>query len=124
MAVRRSGIGIDVDGLDAVVKEFTWRAKRVTPEAGKVTVEYAEKAAQKMRDTVPIDQGDVLDSIDADSMPTIGMGSVYADAGPGHFVARFLENGTVKMSPRPFVGPAADQILGPFADALGDIAGD
>ena len=116
--------GIVVDGLDAVVTEFTWRATTITPEAGKVTVDHAGKAAQLMRDKVPIDSGDTLDSITSDSAPTMSVGGVYADAGPEHFVARFLENGTVKMSPRPFVGPAADQILGPFTDALGDLAGD
>src|SRR5690606_11019204 len=123
MAVR-SRVGFDVDGLDAVVTEFTLRAAKVSPEAGKVAVEYAGKAAQLMRDKVPIGSGETLGSISADSSPTVSMGGGYAAAGPEWFVARFLEYGTVKMSPRPFVAPAADQILGPFAEALGDIVGD
>ena len=50
-----------------------------------------------------------------------------ADAGPdpradeSAFVARFLEHGTVKMSPQPFVGPAADQTFPEFAKDIANL---
>ena len=120
----RASTGLVVEGVDALVRDFTRKATTVQPLAGKAVVESAEKAAQWMRDTVPVDEGDVLDSITSDRAPTPTPGGVYADAGPEHFVARFLENGTVKMSPRPFVGPAADRAVGHLADAIEHLGDD
>lgn len=128
MAFRRQGItpatragargGTVVDGVDALVREFAHKATTIHPEAGATVVEIAGRAAQEMRDTVAVDEGDVHDSITADDTPTPTPAGVYAEAGPEHFVARFLENGTVKMSPRPFVGPVADRMVTELGDAL------
>lgn len=116
-----------IEGLDAVVRDFTRAADRIRPDAGVVVVEWADKAAQKMRDLVPIDEGDVLDSITSDPAPQIDGTGMYAEAGPDTeanaqaFVARFLEDGTSKMSPRPFVHPAAEMILAGFERAVTDL---
>lgn len=115
-----------VDGLDAVVGSFIREAVTVGPKAGAVAVRSADKAAQRMRNTVPIGPPDlhVLNSITSDQTPHIQGGAVYADAGPdpradeGAFVARFLEYGTVKQAPRPFMGPAADQTFPEFVDTV------
>lgn len=109
--------GIVVEGLDETVRAFTRHAATVTPMLGAIVTRHAAKAAQRMRDRVPVDEGDVLESITSDDRPTIDAGRVYADAGPDPaanrqaFVARFLEYGTVKMPPRPFLGPAADETV-------------
>lgn len=115
--------GIVIDGVDEVTSMFTRKATTIRPAAGKVAVEHARKAAQRMRDTVAIgpDPHHVLDSITSDEAPTFRRTEVYADAGPdpradeGAFVARFLEHGTVKQAPQPFVGPAADRQFPEFA---------
>lgn len=121
-ATRDGTRGVVIEGLDAVVSEFSRKADRIPKDAGKTVVEYAEKAAQRMRDRVPVDEGDTLDSISADQRPTLTPGGVYADAGPSWFVARFIEHGTVKMPPRPFVGPAAAETLPEFEKALRGLA--
>lgn len=113
--------GFVVEGVDALVRDFTRKAATVHPEAGRTVVAQAARAADRMRSTVAVDDGDVRDSITSDSAPTLTGTGVYADVGPEHFVARFLENGTVKMSPRPFVGPAADRAVNELADALEEL---
>lgn len=126
-ASHESRSGIIVDGVDAVVTRFTRDAASIRPQAGAVVVHHAERAAQRMRDTVAIgpDPHHVLDSITADTRPTIDRTEVYADAGPdpradeGAFVARFLEHGTVKQAPQPFVGPAADRTIPEFIRDIG-----
>jgi HK97 gp10 family phage protein len=122
----RSGTrgGVVVEGLDAVVRDITRKAALIEPHAGKAVVDHAGRAAQRMRDNVPVDEGDTLDSITSDSAPTPTAGGVYADAGPEHFVARFLENGTVHMSPRPFVGPATDLTIPELEQTLRDLGSD
>lgn len=122
--------GIVVDGVDEVTSMFTRKATTIRPQAGVVAVRHAAKAAQRMRDTVAIgpDPGHVLDSITEDTRPTFHRTEVYADAGPdpradeSAFVARFLEHGTVKMAPQPFVGPAADRTFPDFADDIAKLA--
>jgi HK97 gp10 family phage protein len=128
VASHQGASGVVIDGLDEVVRDLTFRAVAIQPVAAKIVVEHAGKLAQKMRDLVPVDQGDVLDSITADQSATFDASGVYADAGPdpaankAAFVARFLEHGTIKMAPRPFIGPAADQTLDAFVAAMKAIA--
>lgn len=128
-ATRAGKSGLVVDGVDVVVQQFTREALSSSARASAVVVTYAEKAANRMRATVPVDQGDLLDSISADRQATIEDGSVFAEAGPdldenpAAFVARFIENGTVKMSPRPFAGPAADGVLPDFERAMRALSG-
>lgn len=120
--------GIVVEGVDALVKEFTRKAATVGPMAALETVRYAGKAAERMRDRVPIDEGDLLDSVTSDSTPSKDGTAYYADAGPdpaanpGAFKAHFHENGTVHHAPTPFAGPSADLTLPEFAAAIGKLA--
>lgn len=116
-----------VEGLDALVRDITYAADRIRPEAGKAIVEQVADLAQKMRDTVPVDEGDVLDSITEDTAATIDGDGVWAEAGPDKeanpqaFVARFLEDGTVKMSPRSFVEPSLARQIPDLERAVGDL---
>jgi hypothetical protein len=119
-----SGGGIVVEGLDAVVSQFARKAGQLPLGAGAAAVAAAKAAADVQRRLVPIDEGDLLDSITADERPTIDAGSVHADAGPdpaanpGAFKGPLIEHGTVKMSPQPFVGPSADEAMPTFERAL------
>lgn len=120
----RSGKGGSVvaDGVDAIVQDFIREAAGVEDRAEKTVVEFAKKAAGYMRDIVPRDSDDTHDSITADPKATKAGHGVYADAGPEHFVARFLEEGTVKMSPRAFVRPAAEKVLPEFESAIKNLS--
>jgi len=121
--------GVVIEGLDLVVSDFTRKAVTLQPLASAAVVRFAGKAAQKMRDRVPIDEGDLLNSITADNTPSTDGQGVYADAGPelsikGGFKGHLIEHGTVKMGPQPFAGPAADDLFPEFEDAikhLGDL---
>lgn len=114
--------GLVVDGVDLIVSDFMREANTVRPRAERVVVKHADKAAQRMRNNVPIGPPTlhVLNSITSDQRATTDGTRVWADAGPdpsadeGAFVARFLEHGTVHMGPQPFVGPAGDATLPEF----------
>jgi hypothetical protein len=127
---RRAGAKptIVVEGLDAIVQQFTREAAETLPRAADVVVTFSGKVANRMRATVPVDQGDVLDSISADGKATIEPGGIYAEAGPdrdenlGAFVAPFLVNGTVKMPPRWDIQSAADETLSEFERAIRNLS--
>lgn len=110
-----------IEGIDALVRDLTFAAAKVRPEAGKVVVDQAERAAQKMRDRVPIDSGMTLESVTADNHPTVAGNGVSAEAGPEWFVGKFLEEGTAKMGPQPFAEPAMTDQLPEFVRAMNDL---
>ena len=112
--------GTVATGVDAIVAEFTREADLVRPRAAQAVVDAAKDAADLMRDLVPVYEGNVKASITSDPAATVHGFGFYADAGPDSvankeaFVARYLEYGTRKMAPRPFVHPAADRVLPQF----------
>lgn len=120
-ATRQGAGGVVIEGLDVVVRDFTREADTIRPKAERTVVDYAAKAADRMRVLVPIDEGDTLNSISSDSKAATEGNAVYADAGPEWFVARFIEHGTVDTAPQPFVGPAADEVLPQFTKAIKDL---
>lgn len=123
---RRAGAkpGIIVEGVDALVQSFVRDVATVTAGTSALVVEHAGKVGNRMRSTVPIDQGDVLDSISSDRTATVEGAGVFAEAGPDRdenpaaFVAPFLVNGTVKMAPRWDVQSIADEALTDFERAM------
>lgn len=125
-AARRVGAKppIVVEGLDVVVQSFVRDAATVAAGAPQVVVAQIAAVGNQMRATVPVDQGDVLDSISADNEATVEGGTIYAEAGPdldenpAAFVARFLVNGTVKMAPRWDVQSIADKAETEFEQAM------
>lgn len=115
---------VTVEGLDALVNDITRDAVTIRPRAAHLVVEHAGQMAQKMRDRVPVREGNLLDSITADHHATSDGSGVYADAGPDPaandeaFVGPMIEKGTVKMGPQPFMRPAGDEQLPLFVAAL------
>lgn len=120
--------GAVIEGLDALVRDIEREADEIRPRAEKVVVDLAAKAAQRQRDRVPVDEGDLLDSITSDRSATEEGTAVYADAGPdkeenpGGFKGHMIERGTVKMDPQPFVGPSADETLPELEDAVRNLS--
>lgn len=116
--------GIVVEGVDAVVKEFTFHAETVKPAAAALVLYHAEQTAETARQLVPVGQGKTRDSITADRhIESHSYGNeVAAEVGPTWFVGRLLEYGTVHMSPRPFLGPATDTQIPEFERDMDKLA--
>lgn len=96
---------LDVSQVIAFEKRLETAARIVEQEAKDFQQQWGEAWADAMRSTVPRDTGELERSIQQVEPGGITFGKA--------FYWRFLEYGTSKMSPRPFVRPAMKRIRTP-----------
>jgi HK97 gp10 family phage protein len=106
------GASFEIEGYEQIqnrLKELGNKAKRVE---NKAILEGANIVADRMRKEVPVSNIDHLhirDDIQVSKVKRKG-GIPSAEVGPGESTAwraKFLEFGTVKMSPNPFISRSA-----------------
>ncbi len=95
-------------------------ALKVQRQAPQLVAKHAQALEQLAKDLCETDTGRTRDSIGFD-LTDAGMTAVI---GPQTFWAPFLEWGTSKMAPRPFMNPAADEIEPAFGRDLDQLGGD
>lgn len=105
--------------LDALAADLNKAAAGVQREAPVVVGAQAARLVQIARQYAPRSTGTLANSIGS----TTGLG-LSVEVGPTVAYAPFVEYGTSRMGPRPFMGPAADQIQGDFAAAMEALGGD
>lgn len=71
---------------------------------------------------VRVDTGATKNSIGVDL--TVSDGVIAATIGPTTHYAPYLEYGTSRMAPRPFMGPAADAVIPSLEAAIASVGGD
>lgn len=100
--------GFQVDGLAEVVADWAAHANQFPAEARKVTRSHADQSAAKMRSNIAKRTGAAAGSITVDARGS-NRAQAVAEAGPTVPYARFLEYGTSKMAPRPFLDRSVDE---------------
>lgn len=100
--------------------------RKAGPDVGKkarlVVKTTALKVVRSAQLKAPVDTGATKNSISA----TFG-GNAYVSTaviGPTTHYAPYLEFGTARMSPRPFMGPALDQHTETFTQAMTQLGGE
>lgn len=112
---------IETSGVETVASSFAGAAAAIQWKARMQVARTAAEIAGTQRALIPTATGRTKGTIST----TIGDKGMSAAVGPGGkraHIARFLEYGTVKMSPRPFIGPSADKHLPGFEAALERLA--
>ena len=110
---------------DSELLEFVRRVEgvhgRVTEAIKAVIDDAGQKVADRAKDLAPRGKGKLRRSIRATPVDTRSFGAVYTvEVGPTIFYGRFQEDGTAKMSPRSFLGPALAQHEAAIEEALAD----
>lgn len=72
----------------------------------------------------PVDTGNLRASISADILGDGRFGAVEAEVGPTASYGAFVEWGTSRMAPQPYLGPAFDRRAPGLEQALGQLGGD
>ncbi len=105
---------IDVSDVLRFEKRLETAARIVEAEAEQYQQHWGEAWADEMRASVEVDTGNLQRSIDQVEPG----GITFGDA----FYWRFLEYGTSRMAPRPFVRPAMKRIRTPARKDAGERA--
>ena len=92
----------------------------VTRKAQKVVAKTAHDIEADAKSLAPVDTGALRNSISA----TIAIGGLSAEIGPTVHYAPYLEYGTRRMPPQPYMGPAADRRAEAFVQAVEQLGGD
>jgi HK97 gp10 family phage protein len=107
-----------VSGLDDVLAGLAREAATAGSNAAKAATEAAAKVQATAKSLAPKLTGALANSITTDVTQN------GAEVGPTVRYAPFVEYGTSKDSPQPFMGPAAERHEDEFAQLLSDLVGE
>lgn len=112
------GIHVDTSELRKLaldLAEAPSRIQRRAPAAIRKTALGIERDAKIL---CPVDTGNLRSSIGSD------IGVLSAEIGPTAEYGGYVEQGTSRMSPQPYLGPAFDRRIGTLEQALGNAVED
>ena len=108
-------MGWDTSDLDKYIDDLA----KAGPKAEKLTDTVIRKVGfdtvAGAQSIVPVDTGNLKNSIGVD-FEELGF-----EAGPTASYGHFVERGTSRMSPRPYMRPAFDKAIEPLPDVLGQV---
>lgn len=111
-------IRVDASELVALAADMAGGPARLLRSGLSETERSAEAMAQTARQLAPVETGLLRGSITAE------VTGLQAEVGPNVDYAVFVEYGTSRMAPQPFMGPAGDLHEAGYADSLADGAED
>ena len=114
---------IEATNVDVVARDFTKAGVFVQLNVGRLVADTAARVAATQRTLIPVATGKTKSQIKVRLAPD-QLSATVGVSGNRRYIAWFLEYGTVKMGPRPFVGPSASKHLPGFERALAELAVD
>ena len=99
------------------------RAARTTGQRAQLVVRKTAKDIEATaKNMVPVDTGNLKGSIGTSDLRTVGRsGSLGAEIGPTADYGEYVERGTSRMAPQPYMGPAADRHAPAFEQAMAQL---
>lgn len=115
----------------AGVRFDTSQVRKLEADLTTAPVRTIRKATSAVRKTVfdiegdgkvfaPVDTGNLKNSISSE----FHRGGLAGETGPTAEYGHFVEEGTSRMAPQPYMSPAADRREPGFVKAMGQLAGD
>jgi len=106
--VAKAKVDIKLEGVDDVLDAFDRFDKESRVNLRRAVRRNANVLRKAIRERAPVDSGNLRDSIRA-RYDKDGFGADVGPTRPKGSHAHLLEFGTVKMSARPFITPAAEE---------------
>src|SRR4051812_47729795 len=105
-------MGIDTSGLREVKADLGRLSARAVPAASKAVAKVAHDIEATAKQLAPVDTGNLMNSISTD------VRGLTAEIGPTADYGLYVKEGTSRMAPQPYMGPAADQHFPDFDAAM------
>ncbi len=107
--------------LDALIADMTAVPRELDGLVRTVVQKAAADIKADAQLMAPVDTGNLRSSITYETQ--VGADAVTGEIGPTANYGVYVELGTVKMAPQPYLGPAFDRHSDAFEGALGQILG-
>lgn len=113
-----------VEELRSLAKALDFSQAKTRDKAKDVVRKSAFAVERGAKVRAPVDTGNLRNSINTTLFGTglTGTSPIGAEIGPEVRYGEFVERGTWKMAPQPFLGPAFDEVEPSFVAALDDLA--
>lgn len=109
---------IDTSQMNQLAVDLERAPAKVTLASSRAIRKTAYDTEASAKAFCPVDTGHLRASISTSAT------GLYAEVGPTAEYAEYVEDGTSKMAPRAYMGPAFDRHAGQLVTALEIIAGD
>lgn len=110
-------MGFDYSGLREMQADLGRLSARAIPVASAAVAKTALDIEATAKMYAPVDTGALMGSISSD------VNALSAEIGPTVEYGAYVEEGTSRMAPQPYMGPAADQHIPDLERAFDAIAG-
>lgn len=105
----------DLDDLADALLNATGKIVPLVQSATEKSLADIVRVAQNL---VPVDTGYLKSSIGSDPVTVDKKGTVSGVAGPTADYAEYVEDGTSRMGPQPYMGPAAERVAPLWVEAV------
>lgn len=110
----------DVSQLEHLAAELVQASGRLGASTADTVRKTARKVQRAAKQNAPRDTGLLAESIGIDLIGDGRSTEMTAFVGSAVFYGRFLEHGTARMEPKPFLGPALAANRSDFERSIGD----
>jgi HK97 gp10 family phage protein len=116
---------LDVSELQVLVGRLEKKAGGISLEARAVSHDYADKMVKEAKRLVPVDTGTLRQSIRVTPDTEAGRARIAAAGIEAEApYAGFVEFGTARMRPQPYIRPAVRKYTKPYLNELADVGRD
>lgn len=114
---------IDTSDLRKLAADLQVESARVGRDVSAAVRKAAERVRDDAKNRVPVRTGALRNSIGVDTYGDGRSAGMTAVVGPVERYGLFVERGTSKMAPEPFMGPAFEAEAPNLERAIADVAG-
>lgn len=112
------------DELDRIAADLKSTADQTQKKARAVVRQAGLSVANGARTRAPVDTGFLRSSIRMRNAKSGQRNTVSVEVTASAHYAVYVEYGTSRMGPQPYMAPAADRVMPTFAEAVSRIGGD
>jgi HK97 gp10 family phage protein len=115
-------VGIDASDFRKLGADLSKASGKVGPRAQVVVRKSLIDGVAAAKNKVPVDTGNLKGSIGHSDLRTVGQtGTIGGEFGPTAEYGPYVELGTSRMAPQPYMAPAADLITPGFEQAMAQL---